>query len=150
MEKANKALKKELENKSDTLAQLQHQQEDLEIKVKTIEDINEKLIDDTKTFNDKMLELVPKTMIQENIDLKETINVLHAVIDVYKQAEIDAEKDSENGEIINHNLDEVADQTIFQCKDCAFISESKRGLSVHTTRKHYPERGQENLKLISF
>ena len=35
------------------------------------------------------------------------MNVLHGVIDVYKQAEIDAEKDSENGEIINENLDEV-------------------------------------------
>ena len=45
-----------------------------------------------------MLELVPHTMIQENKDLKETMNVLHAVMYVYKQAEIDAEEDSENGE----------------------------------------------------
>ena len=97
-----------------------------------------------------MIELVPKTIIQENTDLKETMNVLNGVIDVYKQAEIDAEKYSENGEIRNENLDEVADQTIFQCNHCAFISESKRGLSVHIPRKHYSEQVQETLNLMSF
>ena len=70
-------------------------------------------------------------------------NVLHAFLDIYKQAEVDAEKDPKSGEHRNDN--EVGNQTPLHCNDCPFISESKRGLSVHITRKHHPEQGQENL-----
>ena len=34
---------------------------------------------------------MPRTIIQENKGLKETLNVLYAVIDIYKQAEVYAE-----------------------------------------------------------
>ena len=115
----------------------------LEINLRKSQEVNEKLIDDIKTFNDKMIEIVPRTIIQENKELKETLNVLHAFLDIYKQAEVDAEKDPKSGEHRNDN--EVGNQTPLHCNDCPFISESKRGLSVHITRKHHPEQGQENL-----
>ena len=79
----------------------------LEINLRKSQEVNEKLIDDIKTFNDKMIEIVPRTIIQENKELKETLNVLHAVIDIYKQAEVVAEENSKSGENRNDNLDEV-------------------------------------------
>ena len=91
-----------------------------------------------------MIKSVPKLVIQENEELKETLNVLHAVIDVYKQAEIDAEEDFENDD-----LNQLANQNLFQCRKCPFKSESNRRLSVHIARKHHQEQGQENLNLIN-
>ena len=147
LDKANKALKKDVDKKSKSLKEFQNRQQENEITFETMEDINEKLIGDINALNDKMLELVPHAIIQENEELKETLNVLHNVIDVYKQAEIDAEEDSENGAA--SDFKQLANQNHFQCRICPFRSESNRELSVHIARKHYQQQGKENFNLIN-
>jgi hypothetical protein len=96
-----------------------------------------------------MLELVPNAVIRENESLKETMNVLHNVIDVYKQAEIDAEEDHEDVVARNDDLNQLANQSLFKCSICPFRSESNRGLSVHIARKHNQEQGKENFNVIN-
>ena len=88
-----------------------------ETRLDTIEDVNEKLIGDIKTFNDIMLESLPKAIIKKNEELMETLNLLHTVIDIYKQAEIDAEEESETCAEGNDDLNELTKQNFFQCKD---------------------------------
>ena len=149
LDKANKALTKEVEKKSKSLKQLQNQESENKMKLNAMEDINGKLIGDINTLNDKMLKLVPDAVIQENEELKETLNVLHYVIDVYKQAEIDAEDDSEEIPARNDDVDQFTDQNFFKCRICPFRSESTRGLSVHIARKHNQEQGRENFNLIN-
>ena len=134
--------------KSKFIEQPKIQQKEHETRLDTIEDVNEKLIGDIKTFNDRMLESLPKAIIKENEELKETLNMLHTVIDIYKQAEIDAEEESENCAEGNDDLNELTKQNFFQCKDCSFMSESKRGLSVYIARKRYQGQGQEDFNLI--
>jgi hypothetical protein len=131
------------------LKQKQNQEKENEAKLEAMEDMNEILIGDINILNGKMLELVPNAVIQENKELKETLNVLHNVIDVYKQAEIDAEEDSENVAARNDDLDQLANQNLFKCRICPFRSESNRGLSVHIARKHNQEQEKENFNLIN-
>ena len=82
-----------------------------------------------------------------NEELRETLNVLHNVIDFYKQAEIDDnEENSENG--VASDFEQPVNQNHFMCRICPFGSESNRGLRVHIARKHYQEQGKENVNLI--
>ena len=76
--------------------------------------------------------------------------MLHAVIDMYKQAEIEAEEQTED----NGNNDEDSNQQEIQqsyhiCKNCGNRSESQRGLSVHISKMHN-QQACRNLNLINF
>ena len=61
-------------------------------KLNISQDINEKLLKDIQDINNKLMVFVPGIE-KENEELKETLAMLHAVIDIYKQAEIEGESD---------------------------------------------------------
>ena len=95
------------------------------------------LIEDIRALNDRLLVFVPGAIEKENAELRETLGVLRAVIDIYKQAEIDAEV--EESEIVkdNDDSDNGRTQEVFTCETCEYKSETQRGLNVHIGKKPF-------------
>lgn len=149
----NKRLKEEIEERekeldktnmklSKTTADLLETKEKLNI----TQDINEKLIKDIQVLNNKLMVFVPGAIEKENEELKETLAMLHAVIDIYKQAEIEGEIDVME---IENDENQAGDREIFQCEDCGYSSNSKRGLKVHVGKLHKAKLSKGNINLIS-
>ena len=107
------------------------------------------LIKYIRTLNDRLLVFVPGAVEKENSELRETLSSLHTVIDIYKQAEIEAEE-YENAEVEeNDDIDYGLNQVVFQCESCEYRSNSQRGLNVHIGKKHKNENAIEKINLIS-
>ena len=87
---------------------------------------------------------MPGAVEKENNELRETLSMLHTVIDIYKQAEIEAEE-YENEEVEeNDDIDYGLNQVVFQCESCEYRSNSQRGLNVNIGKKHKNENASEN------
>ena len=92
---------------------------------------------------------IPGAIEKENTELRETLCVLCAVLDIYKQAEIDAEvEESEEVKDID-DADNGRTQDVFTCETCEYRSESQRGLNVHIVKKHNKKYPGGNFNLIS-
>ena len=139
------SLMKDLKKKTEQLNEAQTQETKAQNNLKEIQKLNENLIEDIKILNDKLYALVPDSIHKENEELKETLEVLRAVIDIYKQAEIDAEnhhggRGGSEDTPVNSYLFEK--QIQLKCNFCSFTTESKRGLSVHIRVGHQFEKIQ--------
>ena len=145
LRKANESLMKDVKKKAKQLEEAQTQELKALNNLKEILKINENLIKDIKVLNAKLYAFVPDSIHKENEELKETIEVLRAVIDVYKQAEIDAENQDGGSEDtpVKSYLSEK--QIQLKCNLCSFTTESKRGLSVHIGRMHTENQNGNNL-----
>ena len=91
LEDSNNKLKKNVNDKEMDLAKCKQLQTKTAQKLADVQDINDVLIEDIRALNDRLLVFVPGAIEKENVELRDTLGVLRAVIDIYKQAEIDAE-----------------------------------------------------------
>jgi predicted nuclease with TOPRIM domain len=144
LRKANESLVKDLKKKTEQLNEAQTQEIKIQYNLKEIKKLNENLIEDIKILNDKLYAFVPDSTHKENEELKETLEV----IDIYKQAEIDAEnhhggRGGSEDTPVNSYLFEK--QIQLKCNLCSFTTESKRGLSVHIERMHAENQNGNNL-----
>ena len=83
-------------------------------KLNISQDINVKLLKDIQDINDKLMVFVPGIE-KENEELKETLAMLHAVIDIYKQAETDGEIDEIDIENDDNDGYQASSGELFQC-----------------------------------
>jgi DNA repair exonuclease SbcCD ATPase subunit len=149
LEDSNNKLKKNVNDKEMDLAKCKQLQTKTAQKHAEVQDINDVLIEDIRALNDRLLVFVPGAIEKENTELRETLGVLHAVIDIYKQAEIDAEV--EESEVVKGMDDAYNDRTldVFTCETCEYKSETQRGLNVHIGKKHNKKYPGGNFNLIS-
>ena len=111
-----------------------------------LSEVNKVLIDDVRNLNNKLKAIMPGAQERENESLKETVAILQAVIDIYKQAEIDEEGINESNNIAEQ-IAEMNEQR-FRCDLCYFESDSSRGLSVHVGMKHRKLRESNREELL--
>ena len=105
----------------------QQKQKETDKELSKVQEVNIMLIEDIKTLNDRLLVFVPGAVEKENSELRETLSMLHTVIDMYKQAEIEAEE-YENEEVEeNYDTEYGLNQVVFQCQSCEYRSNSHRG-----------------------
>ena len=119
--------------------------------VKELKQINDLLLNDVKQVNEKVMKvLVPSALQKENEELKETIEILQTVIDIYKQAEIDEEqvrdKTDESGYAAKNPKQAV--HLKYNCGYCNFTSNSNHGVNVHIGLVH--KKQEEDSQLIRF
>ena len=118
-------------------------------KLAEVQDINDVLIEDIRALNDRLLVFVPGAIEKENTELRETLGVLRAVIDIYKQAEIDAEVEESEAVKYNDDADNGRTQEVIACETCEYRSDTQRGLNVHIGKKHNTKFTGGNFNLIS-
>ena len=94
--------------------------------------------------------LVPSALQKENEELKETIEILHTVIDIYKQAEMDEEQTRDKTDESEHAAKnpEQAGNLKYNCGYCNFTSNSKHGVNMHIGIVH--KKQEEDSQLIRF
>ena len=144
LEQDNIKLKKANEMKASELEQVDTKCFAATEELNELRKINKCLIEDIKVLNEK---LKPGAVEQENAKLKENIAILQTVVQIYKQAEIDAEDCSEENEPEDETkLTQV--NTKYKCDYCDFESDTNRGVCVHIGIKH--KKKEINLILRSF
>ena len=135
MEDSNNKLRKNVNDKEMDLAKCKQLQTKTAQKLAEVQDINDVLIEDIRALNDRLLVFVPGAIEKENTELRETLGVLHAVLDIYKQSEIYAKVEESEAVKDKDDADNGRTQEVFACETCEYRSEIQRGLNVHIGKK---------------
>ena len=79
----NKNLKKSVDNKEMKMSKSHQLHKETVKKLSEVKEVNAMLIEDVRILNDRLLVFVPGAVEKENSELKETLAMLHTVIDIY-------------------------------------------------------------------
>ena len=108
----------------------------IQIENKEIKEVNENLLEDINVINERIGNMVPGKLEEENLELKENNAILKCLLEMHKNEELNQYNvESEDIETI-HEDEEMESCEGYSCESCPFRSSSQQGMTIHIGINH--------------
>ena len=129
---SNENLEHCLNSQKVELHQIKKERDAIEFENGERKEVNE----DLTVLNERLAYIVPRTLEEENLELRESIAILKCHLELYKNSE-DTEQADENLETVDEEMENAC--VILYCDFCPFETFSQKGLHIHIGKKHKTE-----------
>jgi hypothetical protein len=113
---------------------------------KEIKEVNEHLLEDINVINERIGNMIPGKLEEENLELKESNAILKCLLQMHKNEERNQYNvESEDIETIPDD-EKMESSEGYSCESCPFRSSSQQGLKIHIGIKHKGNKFNVNNK----
>ena len=123
------------------LEQINREKDALEVENRELKEVNDNLIEDLTILNERLTYMIPGTLEEENLELKESIAILKCQLEMYKNME-ERKQAEDHVETVDEERMET-ERIVLYCDFCPFETFSQQGLQIHIGMKHKKEKVNE-------